>query len=476
MSFTSIKYVLFIAIVALGWYFLPKKVKKVWLLGSCYWFYMVVQPAFGILLALGTLIGYVCGCAQGCRWLGREKLWTTIGVLYTLGLLFLFKYLTFFCTMFGIEAGDFSLALPVGISFFSFAICGYLFDVQKGLLDAEKNLLDFSLFVAFFPTLLAGPIGRAREFLPQLKASQTIDFSRIRRGWLRFLWGAAKKLVLADTLGIFVDSAYAAPDTFGGGTLLLVVCCYSLQIYYDFSAYSDMAIGCADLLGFDVPKNFHAPYLSASVKAFWKKWHISLTSWFREYLYFPLGGNRKGFGRSMINVVIVFAVSGLWHGASWTFILWGVLNGLYQVAGAISIPLRKSFWNKLGVKEHGTLRMIVGFATTFALLTFSWIFFRAENLSQAIYIIKRILLTLRDGWNFTGIAEVFPVRQVLLCATLLPMYVTEDILITKNHKGLHLEQTSFRYWLCIAMLILVIGLFGVYGEGFNPKDFLYFNF
>ncbi len=475
MSFTSLKFVCFFAVAALGWYSLPQRVRKVWLLGCCYWFYMVAQPIFGLLLAAGTLVGYGCALACGGEWLGQKKLWTAVGVLYTFGLLFLYKYLDFFCTMLGMEQVCFSLALPVGISFFSFAVCGYLFDVQKGKLEAERSLLDFAIFVAFFPTLLAGPIGRAREFLPQLKQPPRADFVGIRRGWLRFLWGAAKKLVLADTLGIFVDAAYAAPRDFGGGTWVLVALCYALQIYYDFSAYSDMAIGSAGILGFGVTENFRAPYLSTSVKAFWKKWHISLTSWFREYLYFPLGGSRKGFLRTQWNVIVVFAVSGLWHGAAWTFLVWGLLNGLYQAAGAISAPLRKAFWSKLGMDECHILRRILGFAWTFGLLTFSWIFFRAENIGQAIYIVKRILLILRDGWSFQGLAEAFPLRQVLLAGAAVLPCVAEDIGIACSRR-LTLEKTSFRYWLAVAALVLVIGLFGVYGEGFNPKDFLYFNF
>ena len=479
MSFTSLIFVVFFAAAAGGFYALPQKAKKPWLLACCYAFYMFARPAFALLLAGGTLVGFLCGLACERSLLGKRRLWIGLGVGYTLGVLFLFKYLDFFCAsllpVLGMDYKGFSLALPVGISFFSFALCGYLFDVQKGKLKAEGNLLDFALFVAFFPTLLAGPIGQARTFLPQLKKPVVFQPERLRRGFLRFLWGAFKKLVAADTLGLIVDKAFAGPEGYSGGALLLAVICYSLQIYFDFSAYSHMAVGCADVLGFSVTENFRAPYLSTSVKDFWKKWHISLTSWFREYLYFPLGGSRKGFYRTQLNVIIVFAVSGLWHGANWTFVLWGLLNGLYQAAGAMTDRLRGRLWARLGVPEDSRGRRLWQMVFTFGLLTVSWIFFRATSLDQAVFIIKRILLILRDGFGWTSVRALFSLRQVglaLLC--MIPCF-REDLVIARNQSGPPFADKPFVYWGVGLALVLMIAVFGVYGAGFDPKDFLYFS-
>ena len=428
MSFTSLIFVVFFAAAAGGFYALPQKAKKPWLLACCYAFYMFARPAFALLLAGGTLAGFLCALAWERSLLGKRRLWIGLGVGYTLGVLFLFKYLDFFCAsllpVFGMDYKGFSLALPVGISFFTFAVCGYLFD----------------------------------------------------RGFLRFLWGAFKKLVAADTLGLMVDKAFAGPEGYSGGALLLAVICYSLQIYFDFSAYSHMAVGCADVLGFSVIENFRAPYLSTSVKDFWKKWHISLTSWFREYLYFPLGGSRKGFYRTQLNVIIVFAVSGLWHGADWTFVLWGLLNGLYQAAGAMTDRLRGRLWTGLGVPEDNRGRRLWQMIFTFGLLAVSWIFFRATTLDQAIFIIKRILLILRDGFGWASIRALFPLRQVALALLCLIPCFREDLLIARGQPGPTFATKPFVYWGVVLALVLMIALFGVYGAGFDPKDFLYFSF
>ena len=392
----------------------------------------------------------------------------------------LFKYLNFFCAtllpLAGITFEKFSLALPVGISFFSFAVSGYLFDVYRGKLIAERNFINYALFVAFFPCLLAGPIGRAREFLPQVRKIPAFDSLNFRRGLLRFVWGAAKKMAVADMLGTIVDTAYADPAAVSSGALLIAVCCYSMQIYYDFSAYSDMAIGSAQMLGFTVMENFRAPYLSTSVKDFWKKWHISLTSWFREYLYFPLGGSRISFVRTQINVIIVFAVSGLWHGAAWTFVIWGLLNGLYQAVGAFTENIRAKIRRTLHLSEDGLLLLCFRCACTFALLTLSWIFFRAASFDQAIFVVKRCLLVLRDGIGWSSVFVLLPGRKLWVLTALLIPCVAEDVRISRGKDLPALEKTSFCYWITISVLLLVISLFGVYGEGFNAKDFLYFNF
>jgi len=481
MAFTTLNFILFFAAVCVVYYLLPAALRKYLLLAASYFFYMFAEPTFALLLLAGTLVSWLAALAAEKQLLGAHKLWITLGVLYTFAVLLFFKYAQFFCisllSLFGVAyAPEWNIALPLGISFFTFAVSAYLFDIYRGKIKAEKNFINYAVFVAFFPTLLAGPIGKARDFLPQLKSLQGFSSGKLRRGFLRFVVGAAKKMVLADTLAVFVDAAYTDPSAVSGGALLLAAICYSVQIYIDFAAYSDMAIGTAEMLGFTVTENFRAPYLSTSVKVFWQKWHISLTSWFREYLYFPLGGSRKGAVRAMINVLIVFAVSGLWHGAAWTFVVWGLLNGLYQVAGRITEVPRKQLREALKIKEDSKLLILWQGLFTFALITAAWIFFRAATMEQAIYIIKRILLILRDGFGFESIVNVFPKRQLLLAFLTLIPCIIEDIRISRGKYFPVPKFLGWLYWGAILILLLLIAIFGVYGEGFNPQEFVYFNF
>ncbi len=473
MNFTSLNFLIFFTVTAIGWYILPEKIRKFWLLAASYFFYMSAAPAFGLLLLAGTAVSFLTAQATQRTFLGRRTLWTAIGVVYTLGALFLFKYFDFLCTtLWGLAGAEYSglkLALPIGISFFSFAVSGYLFDVHRGKLEAEKNFFDYALFVSFFPCLLAGPIGKAREFLPQLRAPlPAFDGGRLRRGALRFVCGAVKKMVIADLLAVFVDAAYAQPDQVSGGVTFLAAVFYSLQIYFDFSGYSDMAIGTADALGFRVTENFRAPYLSTSVKGFWKKWHISLTGWFREYLYFPLGGSRKGKLRTLVNVLIVYAVSGLWHGAAWTFVIWGLLNGLYQVAESLA----ESALNRLKGPVWAVIRGVIAFG----LITVAWVFFRADSFDQAMYIIKHTILILRDGFGWASVRETFSIRAALVILVSMIPFVWSDIRLARGKAPLTLENRPVLYWASMLILLLIISVFGVYGEGFDPKEFVYFRF
>ena len=480
MSFTTLKFILFFLLVLVGYYRLPARGQKLWLLAASYAFYLMASGSFALLLAAGTVISYVIARLME-RYPARRRLLLAAGVVYTLGVLFVFKYFNFFCSsvlaLAGVTADPIlTLLLPVGISFFSFAISGYLFDVSAGRIPATRNLWDYAVFVAFFPTLLSGPIGRAPQFLPQLRAPIPYNSRMVRHGAMRFVWGAFKKLVVADGLGQLVDIAYADPSAVSGGYMLLAAVLYSFQLYYDFSAYSDMAIGGAEMLGLRVMENFKAPYLVRTVKDFWKKWHISLTSWFRDYLYFPLGGSRKGKARTNLNVLIVFTVSGLWHGAAYTFLIWGLLNGIYQVLGSLTMPSRLRLHRRLNLREDSRLLAAVQCIVTFLLVTAAWIFFRADTLEQAVYVCKHILLIARDGFGFDPAAvwaQHRTIFQLILCA--LPC-IWEDTRIARGKAMPDLSGTSFRYWGVMLVLVQLIALFGIYGAGFDPREFAYFQF
>lgn len=477
MNFLTLTFLVFFAAALICYYGCPKRIQNIALLAANYVFYMWANPSLGIFLVLGTLVGYLCGrmAERG----GRGKLWLGLTMAYCFGALFAFKYLDFVCRtaldLVGIGAGSFhtGLALPVGISFYSFSLVGYVFDVYRGKLRSERNLLRFAAFSSFFPSILSGPINRARDLLPQLSGERRFELEPFKEGLWRFLKGTAKKLVPAGLLAGAIDSVYSAPYDFGSGMWLITAILYSIYIYIDFSAYSDMAIGAAEMLNIRLMENFRAPYLARTVKEFWKRWHISLTSWFREYLYFPLGGSRGGQVRTWLNVLVVFAVSGIWHGAGFPFLIWGLLNGCYQVAGSLTAPFRQRLRARLHIPENAWYTAAFQMLFTFMLITAAWIFFRSESLDQAVFIIKRILLLFRDGFGPT--AEILSPRALAVLILALALCLAEDIRIQKE-RACTLARTSFRFWIGVALLASATLIFGQYGEGFNAQDFIYFQF
>ena len=480
MTLSSIKFVIFLAVVSLAYFLLPRKLRKYFLLISNYIFYMLWQPAFGFLLLAGTVVTYLCARGFEAKAIQRSKLWIVLGELYIFGVLFIYKYLEFFCSvtlgLVGVELSINSLVLPIGISFYTFSASAYLFDVYRGKISAERNFIDFAAFLSFFPSILSGPINRAQSILPQIRESRDFDYLRFKKGLLRFAVGAAKKLVLADTLAIYINAVYSDVSAYSGAGLALAAIMYSLQIYFDFAGYTDMALGAAKILGYELEENFKAPYLVRNVKEFWKKWHISLTSWFRDYLYFPLGGSRVSKARTCFNVMVVFAVSGLWHGAAMNFVVWGLLNGLYQVIGQLLSPARHKLHKALHINEDSRLLALVQCAFTFVLITIAWIFFRAASLGEAVYIIHEIVLTAVSGVNGTGILSLLSIKQIALIIFCIALFTVQDIICIRGKKLPDLSEHSFRYWLVLCLIAVFICIFGVYGDGFDPQAFVYFKF
>lgn len=481
MQLTSLTFLLFLGATCLLYYLAPRILRKPILLIANLYFYWSWQPGFLLLLLAGTGISYGCAIAAETKDVARRRLWTTVGILCLLGVLIVFKYLNFFGTtllhLLG-RSGSFKtgLLLPLGVSFYTFSATGYLFDVMREKIPAERNVLDFAVYHTFFPVILSGPICKARKILPQLKALPGFELPRLKHGLLRMAVGAVKKMVLADTLGIFVNRLYQDPGAVTGGIWLLGVIAYSLQIYLDFSGYSDMAIGAAKMLGVDVDENFLRPYLGATVKDFWKRWHISLTDWFREYLYFPLGGSRKGKYRTWLNVLIVFTVSGLWHGAGFTFVIWGLLNGVYQVTGGMLAPLRERAFGVVHLKQGNPVRRIISVLFCFLLATVAWTFFRANTVGEAVFILKRILLIFRDGFGSQSLTRYLAWRQAGLIAVGVLTVFGFEILQERGVRLPRLEKTTFPCWLVLALLCIVIAVFGVYGQTFDPQSFVYFQF
>ena len=395
MLFTEINYFLFLAACALAYSCLPSKHRNWLLLAASYIFYAAFDWRFTFLLLGQTLICFFCAKYRK----------TALAVILSILELAVFKYFNFFNDSFRLVFESLHLPyliphlnilLPVGISFFTFQALGYVIDVSFGKIQQENDLVHFALFTAFFPQLAAGPIGRANELIPQFKESKRPSVQQISDGIQLIIWGLFQKMVVADRLASYINRAYASPQTASGGTLLVASIFFSIQIYADFSGYSDIARGSAKFFGIELRKNFNFPYFATSIPDFWKRWHISLTSWFRDYLYIPIGGNRVSKPKWIRNQLAVFLLSGLWHGANWTFIIWGAIHGVFNLAHVMLFGKN----NESKSRFVNALRC----AVTFVIVNTAWIFFRAPTFKRAIQIITRIMT--HPGRPTFGIAQV----------------------------------------------------------------------
>ena len=474
----SLAFFLFFPLVMAGYLLFPAKAARLWLLAASWLFALWAGPEGLLSLLCATLITYVGG-----RILGRCTGWKRRGVLALLlvmlfGALFLFKYLDFACqllTGLGWAVQPPALLLPAGISFYLFMAAGYLVDVYREKAEPRRNFLDVALFLSFFPQLLSGPIGRAEQVMPQFRTRRRPSWDGLRLGAFRFLWGAFKKLVVADRLGMLVSTVYANPGTFGRLQVIAAACAFSIQIYCDFSAYSDMALGCAQMLGVELMENFKTPYFSRSIAEFWRRWHISLSSWFRDYLYIPLGGSRKGTVRKYLNVLIVFAVSGLWHGAGLTFLIWGLLNGLYQVIGGITIGPRTALRKRVGLSDDHPVTVGIQMLLTFLLSTVAWVFFKADSLGKAAAIFGAMV---SGPWLTHPVTAWGLDRPALLVAALaVALLVVVDIRSLQKPVGTALLGWKGPVrWAAVLALLAVVLVFGIYGTGYDAQDFIYFKF
>lgn len=405
MLFTQIEFYFFFAAVYVSILIVRNhRAQKLVLIAASYYFYAYWDWRFAGLLFASTVINYALSAMMEGSSPPRRKLLVTIAVFYSLGVLGLFKYFNFFIdsfrTMVGLPTdprGTLDLILPAGISFFTFQILSYTIDVYKGNLEHRRRFSDFTFFVAYFPHIFAGPIVRAAEFLPQLDTPRVLTWARTYDGFRQFVLGLFKKVFIADRLAAFVDPGFENAAALDGPTLWLVVIAYAVQIYCDFSGYSDMAIGIARTMGYDFSRNFNHPYLAISIQDFWRRWHISLSSWLRDYLYIPLGGNRLGSFRTYLNLILTMVLGGLWHGANWTFVIWGAWHGIALALDRF-ITGRESDRTArctAGVFP-GLLRSLSGWAITMLIVLIGWVFFRSPDAGTAISILIR-MFTFSDG-------------------------------------------------------------------------------
>lgn len=492
MLFNSYSFMLFFPIVLCAYFVIPKKARHLWLLVASYYFYMGWNAKYAILIAISTIVTYLGGILIPKA--KDKKKWVVAGVIIiNLGILFFFKYFDFlldninrvlaFANVNSLQKG-FDIILPVGISFYTFQALGYTIDVYKGTIKAEKDFFRYALFVSFFPQLVAGPIERSGNLLRQIDNIEKIkvwNYKRVTEGAVLMLWGYFLKMVIADRVAVLVDTVYDSYWMYGSTELILASVLFAIQIYCDFASYSQIAIGAAKVMGFELMENFNTPYFAVSIKDFWRRWHISLSTWFRDYLYIPLGGSRCSKIKKYRNLMITFLVSGLWHGANWTYVAWGGIHGLYQVIGDLTAPLKKKLNLKFHVLTENFSYKFGQMIITFILADFAWIFFRANHLSDACQIIGRIFSKwdpwiLFDGSMYNLGLNMMEVHILIL--SLLILLLVDIIRYVKNQtidKFLSNQNLWFR-WLVIFGLIFFILTYGQYGSGFSAQQFIYFQF
>lgn len=494
MAFNSVPFLVFFPIVVLIYYFIPKKLKSYWLLIASYYFYMSWNAKYAVLIFISTLITFLSGIfVEKAKTSKGRKGVVAISFVSNISILVFFKYFAFLLGnlnkvlgIIGISSlnNPFSFILPVGISFYTFQALSYTMDVYRGQVEARRNFVDYALFVSFFPQLVAGPIERSGALLSQIEKMKTekmFDYKRFVTGFSMMLWGMFMKVVIADRISIFVDGVFGSLQAVGSVEAILGAIAFAIQIYCDFGGYSAIAIGAANVMGFTLCENFDAPYLSGSIAEFWRRWHISLSSWFRDYLYIPLGGNRKGKVRKYINLMITFLVSGLWHGAAWTYVLWGAIHGVYQVIGDLLKPVKAKLIDffKLDTKafSHRAICVVV----TFLLSCLAWIPFRAASISDT-FRYYRCLFTRPNLWvlfNESLYSYGLNHLEVSILMFCLVILVAADFLkhIKRETVGefLYRQNLWFR-WFALIFLLLMCLVFGQYGVEFDSAKFIYFQF
>ena len=478
MTFTSLEFIAFCIVVAAIYFAAPSKSQKYILLVASLFFYY----QFGIIALLLMLLSAAIGFAGGLiiDSLNRsvtKKIVLTVIIFLELLILVGLKY----CANITSEWG---LVIPIGLSFYTLSIIGYCFDVYRSDCAAEKNPFLFLLFVTYFPHILQGPIPRFEELCSQFreenKDNRRFNYDRVAFGIQLMLWGYIKKLVIADRLGIFINAVYGNTAIASGTIVFLAVIFYPIQLYMDFSGCVDIAMGFSEALGIELAQNFRQPYLATSINDYWKRWHISLSSWFKDYVYIPLGGNRKGKIRRWMNVFIVFVLSGVWHGVGATYLVWGLLQAIYQLFGSLIMPLRKLIRKMLGFDEACVSLRCVRIIGTYILISISTVFFRLSTIEEAVDALRIVVSDIRIWEFFDGTIYRFEVNEIEWQMLILFMLfaVAVDII---HEKGVHIrfemaKQPLVIRWLFYISAFTSIVILGVYGQGFNASNFLYMNF
>jgi alginate O-acetyltransferase complex protein AlgI len=485
MLFNSINFFIFLPIVFVLYWFVFKKsfrLQNVLLLVASYFFYACWDWRFLFLLVFSTVLDFFTGLQmENAPNKKSKKFWFWLSICINLGFLFFFKYYNFFIGSFTealaklnlhINPWTLKIILPVGISFYTFHGLSYVIDIYQNKIKAEKNFVNYSVFVSFFPLLVAGPIERATHLLPQIKNKRTFEYTKAVEGLRQILWGLFKKIVIADQCAVYVNYIFNDAANQSGSNLVVGSVLFAFQIYGDFSGYSDIALGVAKLFGIDLLRNFAFPYFSRDIAEFWRRWHISLSSWFRDYLYIPLGGSKGGLGKKIRNTFIIFLVSGFWHGANWTFIVWGLLNALYIMPSIVLNTHRNNLDIVAKGKIFPNVKDFFSILITFGLTCFAWIFFRANNLDHAMLIVGKIFSS--SLLHLPSLTPQFQISTKLLYILIFLFILVEwwgrqeQFAIAK----LCYNKPQWIRWACYIMLVSVI----IYMVGEEEQQFIYFQF
>jgi alginate O-acetyltransferase complex protein AlgI len=481
LLFNSFQFLVFYAICLTANCALRGNARKLFLLVASYYFYMCWSTRY-ILVILGiTIVDFLSGLLmESSKSSLSRRVYLGLSLFCNIGLLVVFKYFNFLSIsvfsasrLFGATGTPLllNIILPVGLSFHTFQAMSYIIDLYKKKVPAERSLLNYALYVAYFPQMVAGPIERPSQLLPQFHIDPLPTGERFRSGAAQALWGFFKKMVVADNLAGLVNLVYANPTAYSGPELLLATVCFALQIYCDFSGYTDIALGAARMMGYELRVNFRQPYFSRSIGEFWHRWHISLSTWFRDYVYIPLGGNRVAVPRLYLNLMITFMLSGLWHGASWNFVIWGGLHGSYLAISRLTARLRAKVRGLLRLDRAPGLLAVLQVAATFAMVCVGWVFFRAKTLASALYIVSHAIFPGRFHFDILSDAELtFSMLPFLLAA--IAAMVPVEWWIMHPHR----IPAVWRYfWIRVCgyqICVYSIVFFGVFGH----VDFIYFKF
>jgi D-alanyl-lipoteichoic acid acyltransferase DltB (MBOAT superfamily) len=481
MLFNSFQFAIFFVVVVTAYFAMPHRYRWALLLAASCYFYMAFVPVYVLILALSIVIDFFAGKWIEDAPLRRRKALLVISVVANVGLLAIFKYFNFINDNlrilahalhwnYGVES--LSLILPIGLSFHTFQAMSYTIEVYRGHQKAERHFGIYALYVMFFPQLVAGPIERPQNMLHQFREEHHLDAARWRSGLKLMLWGLFKKVAVADLLSPVVGNVYESPFKYGGPVLIVATVFFAIQIYCDFSGYSDIAIGAARLLGFGLMTNFKQPYFSRSIGEFWHRWHISLSSWFRDYVYISLGGNRVTKHRHYLNLLIVFTVSGLWHGAAWTYVAWGAVHGFYLVLSQALAKSRQYLSGLLGLDKRPRTLTLVQTTWVFLLALIGWVFFRAQTIRDALYVLTHAHVL--KGFRMEDLFALgLPRFEMLLAFVMIGVVTLVDWILVRQPEGVMVlwKKRPFR-WTSLAVCFYAIVFFGV----FDKVHFIYFQF
>jgi len=486
MSFNSISFLLFFSIVFIVYYALPKRYRYIGLLAASYCFYMSCSLQYTIILIALTFITYLGALGIEKRY---KKICFLASIIVSLAVLFYFKYwlfatvnINYILNILHIQqlSTNYNILLPIGISFYTLQSLGYLIDVYKGNTPPERNFMKYALYVSFFPTILSGPIERSNNLLKQIQNGTDFSYDGVKKGFLYIILGYFEKILIANRLAQMVDYAFSSYAELTGSAIVFAMVLYALQIYMDFAGYSFLALGISKTLGIDLIENFKQPYFALNIKDFWRRWHISLSRWLRDYIYIPLGGSHCSKIRTFLNILITFLISGLWHGASWCFILWGGLHGFYQILSSLTTSIRNKFTRLCKINVDCFCYRMMQRIITFSMVDFAWLFFRAPNLSTAIYMIKQILTNFclsQTIWNRTWQFGMDSIRMLILFSEILLIFIIDILREKRVNKiaWINERNTVFR-WTCYYAILLILLIGAIYNYGAEGSTFIYSKF